>query len=286
MALEIASATDACVVSADSIQVYRYFDIGSAKLTEGQRLGIPHFLIDVVDPDEEFNAGIYMRHALECIAGLLIEGKKIVVTGGTFLYVRALLYGLAEGVPTDFEFRKLVAGRRRSEGTKALYMELKSVDPDVAERINPNDYIRIERALEVHHVTGRTISSRHHSHGFSEHTFNTLKIGLEDDRGKLRLAIGERVDSMISRGLVEEVKGIRTMGYGSQLKPMKSIGYRQINRFLDGSDDLVAAVESTKTETIRFAKRQMTWLRAERDISWFSTAQRKNIIDKCRSFFG
>ncbi len=286
MALEIALATGACVVSADSIQIYRHFDIGSAKLTEEQRLGVPHFLIDIADPDEKFNAGIYMRHSLERISALFAEGEKIVVTGGTFLYVRALLYGLAEGIPTDPEFRKFISSRRQSEGIEALYRELESVDPEAVKRINPNDYVRIERALEVYHLTGQTISSRQHSHRFSERRFNTLKIGLEKDRDNLRLEVAKRVDSMISQGLVEEVKRIRTMGYGPRLKPMKSIGYRQINEFLDGHEDLDGAIESTKTETIRFAKRQMTWLRAEQEINWFSTAQRKDVINKCRSFLG
>ena len=285
MAFEIATATGACVVSADSIQVYRHFDIGSAKPSPRQRNAIPHFLIDIVDPDEEFNAGKYMRVALEQIGALLQDGRKIVVAGGTFLYVRALLYGLVEGVGVDREFRRRLAKEREEKGVAALHRKLQSVDPASAERINQNDYVRIERALEVCHATGKRMSDHQQSHGFAQQRFNALKIGLGTEREALHRAIDQRVDSMIARGLVEEVETIRAMGYGPQLKPMKSIGYKRINEFLDSRLDFKTAVEKAKTDTRRFCKRQSTWLRADDGIKWFDPAGEKDLVlEACRRF--
>lgn len=285
MALEIAGRTGACIVSADSVQVYRHFDIGSAKPTREQRREIPHFLIDVANPDEDFNAGTYMRIALDQIRGLVGDGRKIVVVGGTFLYVKALLYGLLEGVEVDREFRRGLARERDAKGVASLHKRLEAVDPVSAERINPNDYVRIERALEVYHTTGERMSDHHRRHGFAEQRFNALKIGLLDDRERLRRAIDERVDTMIDRGWVEEVKAIRARGYGPDLKPMKSIGYKRINEFLDGRLDFETTVEKIKTDTKRFSKRQSTWLRADDGIKWFDLAEGKDIVlDACSEF--
>ena len=285
MALEIARRTGACIVSADSVQVYRHFDIGSAKPTREQRRETPHFLIDVADPDEDFNAGTYMRIALDQIRGLVGDGRKIVVVGGTFLYVKALLYGLLEGVEVDREFRDSLARERDAKGAASLHKRLEAVDPVSAGRINPNDYVRIERALEVHHTTGERMSDHHRRHGFAEQRFNALKIGLHGERERLRHAIDERVDAMIGRGWVEEVKAIRARGYGPDLKPMKSIGYRRINEFLDGRLDFETAVEKIKTDTKRFSKRQSTWLRADDGVKWFDPAEGKDIVlDACSEF--
>ena len=287
IALEIASRTGACIISADSIQVYRHFDIGSAKPTEEQRSRIPHFLIDIVNPDEDFNAGTYMRLALHHIKRLVADGRKIVVVGGTFLYVKALLYGLLEGVEIDREFRENLERERDADGVSSLYKRLESIDPVSAGRINPNDYVRIERALEVHHVTGEKMSDHQRRHGFSEQRFNAFKIGFLWDREQLRHAIDARVDAMIDRGWVEEVEAIRAMGYGPDLKPMKSIGYKRINEFLDGQLGFETAVESIKTDTKRFSKRQSTWLRADEDIRWFDPADGKSpILEACSSFLG
>ena len=286
MALEIAVRAGACIVSADSVQVYRHFDIGSAKPTVEQRREIPHFLIDVAEPDEDFNAGIYMRLALDRIGSLVEDGRKIVVVGGTFLYVKALLYGLLEGVEVDPEFRRRLARERDAKGAASLHKKLESVDPVSAGRINPNDYVRIERALEVYHTTGERMSDHHRRHGFPEQRFNALKIGLLGDREQLRRAIDQRVDAMIDRGWVEEVKAIRAMGYGTDLKPMKSIGYRRINEFLDGRLDFETAVEKIKTDTKRFSKRQSAWLRADEGIKWFdSEEERDSAAVMCSGFF-
>ena len=285
MALEIAGRTGACIVSADSVQVYRHFDIGSAKPTREQRRAVPHFLIDVADPDEDFNAGTYMRLALDRIGRLVESGRKTVVVGGTFLYVRALLYGLLEGVEVDREFRERLAREREAEGVPSLHKKLEALDPVSAGRINPNDYVRIERALEVHHVTGERMSDHQRRHGFAEQRFNALKIGLLGDRERLRRAIDERVDAMIDRGWVEEVEAIRAMGYGPHLKPMKSIGYRRINEFLDGRLDFKTAVENIRTDTKRFSKRQSTWLRADEEINWFDSEEgRDSVLAACSEF--
>lgn len=286
VALEIAARTGACIVSADSVQVYRHFDIGSAKPTREQRLATPHFLVDIVDPDEDFNAGTYMRLALDQIGELVGDDRKIVVVGGTFLYVKALLYGLLEGVEVDREFRRRLSQERDAEGVRPLHQRLRSVDPASAERINPNDYVRIERALEVYHTTGERMSDHHQRHGFAEQRFNALKIGLFGERERLRRAIERRVDAMIGRGWVEEVEAIRARGYGPDLKPMKSIGYRRINEFLDGQLDFETAVEKIKTDTRRFSKRQSTWLRADESMRWFDRESGSGpILETCSGFF-
>ena len=286
MALEIAGRTGACIISADSVQVYRHFDIGSAKPTKEQRMGVPHFLIDIADPDEDFNAGTYMRLALDRIGRLVADGRKIIVVGGTFLYVKALLYGLLEGVEVDREFRSRLVRERNAKGAALLHRKLESVDPVSAGRINPNDYVRIERALEVYHTTGERMSEHHRRHGFTEQRFDALKIGLLGEREGLRRAIDARVDAMIDRGWVEEVKAIRARGYGSDLKPMKSIGYRRINELLDGRLDFRTAVEKIKTDTKRFSKRQSTWLRADEGIRWFDPERGDGpILEICSGFF-
>lgn len=285
-AVEIALAAGAVVVNADSLQVYRHFDIGSAKPTSEQMRGVAHFLTDIVDPDQEFNAGIYMRLALDRIGRLLRDGKKIVVAGGTFLYVKALLSGLVEEAGTDREFRNRLARFRQRNGTEFLHRELLLVDPDAAARINPRDYVRIERALEVNHLTGRPMSEHQRRHGFSDDRFDALRIGLRTERQTLKESIDSRVDRMIDRGLVEEVKGIREMGYGTDLKPMKAIGYKQINEFLDDRLGFTEAVEAIKRDTRRFAKRQLTWLRSERTVKWFDPAeQKKSVLDECEGFW-
>lgn len=287
IALEIAGRTGACIIGADSVQVYRYFDIGSAKPTLEQRRTVPHYLIDIVNPDEDFNAGTYMRLALDQISRLVKDGRKIVVVGGTFLYVKALLYGLLEGVEVDREFRSRLAKERDTKGVTSLHERLRSVDPVSAGRINPNDYVRIERALEIYHTTGERMSDHHQRHSFSEQRFNALKVGLLGKRERLRRAIDERVDAMIDRGWVEEVETIRAKGYGSGLKPMKSIGYRRINEFLDGQFDFKTTVEKIKTETKRFSKRQSTWLRADEDIEWFESERGNGpILEACSEFLG
>lgn len=269
LAMEIAGALGGEIVSSDSLQVYKYLDIGTAKPSLEERTLVPHHLVDIIEPDLEFNAGTFRREASSVMESLAAAGKNIVAAGGTYLYVKALLSGLIEGLPADRGLRAALRKERAEHGAEHLYKRLVSIDPESASKIHPNDYIRTERALEVYELTGQKMSLLQSLHEFGVRDYDYLKIGISVEREELRRRIDARVDGMISAGLVDEVRGLRNMGYGPWLKPMQSIGYKEINAYLDGEIDLERAVELIKRDTKRFAKRQMTWLRADREIRWF-----------------
>jgi tRNA dimethylallyltransferase len=268
LGIEIAKGIGGEIVNADSIQVYRYLNIGTAKPDEGLRKQLTHHLIDIIDPDEEFNAGMYRKAAQGVIRRLYNKSAKIILVGGTYLYVRVLLYGSIEGISRDSEIRERLRKLKSILGLSYVYEKLKSLDPDAAMRIHPNDYVRIERALEAHYLTGSRMSELQEKHGFKENEYEVKKIGLYEEREPLKKRIDKRVDRMVEEGLVDEVRKLREMGYGEELKPMQSIGYKHINQYLDGEVTLDKAIELIKRDTKRFAKRQMTWLRKDKDIHW------------------
>jgi len=269
LAIEIAKRIDAEIVNADSLQVYRFLDIGTAKPSLEEQNQVPHHMIDIVDPNEEFNAGLYRKTAGPLIRELHSKSTRIILVGGTYLYVRVLLYGIIEEISANKEIRENLRRLKSTFGTSYLYEMLNSLDPDSAYRIHPNDYVRIERALEAYYLTGEKMSRLREKHGFKENEYEVLKIGLSEEREVLRKRIDERVDRMIQEGLADEVKRLRDMGFGKDLKPMQSIGYKQINQYLDGEITFERAIELIKRDTKRFAKRQMTWLRQDRDIHWY-----------------
>lgn len=269
LGIEIARRIGGEIVNADSLQVYRYLDIGTAKPSRDQRERVHHHLIDIVGPDEEFNAGVYRDAARRVIETLHRHSAKIVVVGGTYLYVRVLLYGIIGGIPTDKKIRDNIKSLKSTLGVHYLYEKLKLLDPKAACRIHRNDYVRIERALEVYDLTGEKISELQEKHGFKENDYMVMKIGLSEDRKVLKNKIDERVDNMLEKGLVDEVKKLRGMGLGRGLKPMQSIGYKQVNQYLDGEVTLDGAIKLIKRDTKRLAKRQMTWLRSDKDITWY-----------------
>ena len=286
LALDIAKELPGEILSADSLQVYRHFDIGSAKPSSRERGLIEHHLIDILDPDEDFNAGIYRERASSVIRNLHNNSVNTIVAGGTYLYVKILLSGLVDGIPSDSDIRADIKNQNESFGTQYLYDKLKSLDPEAAQKIHSNDYVRIERALEVYHLTGQKISELQERHAFSGSSYEYLKIGISVDREVLRKRIDERVDYMIESGLVDEVRKIREMGYGNELKPMQSIGYKQINQYLDQEISFDEAIELIKRDTKRFAKRQMTWLRNDSEINWYELSGNRNeIINLARAHF-
>jgi tRNA dimethylallyltransferase len=286
LGIEIAKRIGAEIINADSLQVYRYLDIGTAKPSPEERAQVPHHMIDIVDPDEEFNAGIYRKTAGSIIGELHSKSVKVVIVGGTYLYVRALLYGIIEEIPADRGIRERLRRLKADFGVSYLYESLKAIDPVSTYRIHPNDYVRIERALEAYYLTGERMSELQERHGFKGNEYEVLKIGLSQDREALRKRIDERVDRMIGCGLVDEVKRLRDMGFGKDLKPMQSIGYKQINQYLDGEITLERAIELIKRDTRRFAKRQMTWLRRDGDINWYHLPEDLDrIMDAAKAFF-
>jgi tRNA dimethylallyltransferase len=286
LGIEIARRIGGEIVNVDSLQVYRYLDIGTAKPSKQEREKVPHHLIDIINPDEEFNAGIYRRLAKSVIEELHRKSAKIILVGGTYLYVRVLLCGLIEGISGDKKIRDELRKLKSIFGVSYLYEKLKSLDPDAASRIHPNDYVRIERALEAYYLTGEKMSELQAKHGFRENEYEVLKVGLFEEREILRKKIDERVDRMIEEGLVDEVRKLRDMGLGRGLKPMQSIGYKQINQYLDGEITLDRAIELIKRDTKRYAKRQMTWLRRDKEIHWYHLPEDLDkIMNEVEAFF-
>ncbi len=274
------------IVSADSLQVYKNFDIGSAKPSPGAMSAVPHFMINIAEPDEEFNAGIYRARAAPILDKLCADKVAPIVVGGTFLYVRALLDGLIKN-PPDSETRRRIEDEEKNYGTDWLYEKLKDTDPDSACGIHPNDSVRIRRALEIFYSSGRKASEVRREQAFSEHGFDCLKIGLATDRKVLVERIDRRTREMFERGIVEETENIRKMGYSKDIKPMKAIGYRQANLLIDGKITRREAVETAARDTRRLAKRQMTWLRKEKDVRWFDiSADIGEAVGECWEFFG
>ncbi|MGH7885572.1 MAG: tRNA (adenosine(37)-N6)-dimethylallyltransferase MiaA, partial [Thermodesulfobacteriota bacterium] len=231
LGIDIAKKIGASVISADSVQIYKHLDIGTAKPTPKERKEVEHYMIDLFELYEECNAGIYREIAISKIDQLLKQDKKIVIVGGTFLYVKVLLSGLLENIRADVNFRAELKKLRNKKGTINLHKRLTLIDPDSSKRIHANDYVRIERALEVYHLTGKTISEHQKNHAFHDRRFDVLKIGIGAEREKLRSQIDKRVDRMITDGLVDEVEMLREKGFSSDLKPMQSIGYKQINQY-------------------------------------------------------
>ena len=258
------------IVSADSMQVYRGMDIGTAKPTLQERQRVPHHLLDVVDPDEPFDASRYIGLARVIIGRLHREGKTIFVVGGTGLYIRALTGGLIDGPGADESLRSGLKEEMRRWGKLHLYGKLCQMDERAAARINPNDGVRIIRALEVLELTGRSIVEHQEKHRFQEQSFDVLKIGLAMERDRLNERIDRRAERMVANGFVEEVQRLLRHGYGGTLKPMRSLGYRHLVAYLAGEGNLEGAVRMIKRDTRRYARRQMTWFAADPEIRWLA----------------
>jgi tRNA dimethylallyltransferase len=275
------------ILSADSAQVYRGMNVGTDKLLPHERQGIPHHLIDLVDPDEDFSAARWALLAREVLDRLAQEGKPGIVVGGTGFYLRALLRGLFPGPAADPVLRARLEKEAEASSVPALHERLRQVDPESANRIHPNDLVRIIRALEVFDLTGEPLS-RHFARQSRGHLegFRVLRIGLEMPRPDLYQRINQRVEQMFAQGLVEEVKGLRAKGYGPELKSQKIIGYRQAHAYLDGSYNLDRAKESIQLDSRHYARRQLTWMRAEADIHWLNPDQaRESLPSRLDRFF-
>ena len=267
VAVRLAQEVDGEVVSADSMQVYRGFDIGTGKITAEEQKGIPHHLLDVADPDEAFSAARFVELADEAVSGIVDRGRRVVVAGGTGLYVRALLRGLFESPPRDEALRQEHKQRAAEQGTAALHRRLAEVDPEAAARINENDLVRISRALEVFQQTGQTISALQQAHRLADPRYPAVMLGVNPPRDELWQRIERRVQLMMEAGWLEEVRRLVHAGH-QDAHPMGALGYRQLSAHLRGELDLEEAVRQTVRDTRRFARRQMTWFSAEPDVRW------------------
>lgn len=268
VAIHIAKHFAGEIIGADSMQIYRYMDIGTAKPTEDEQACVKHHLIDIIDPDEPFDARKYGALARDKIVALHDQGVVPFVVGGTGLYIKALLHGLFKSKASDFDIRVHLKNELQVHGGDYLYNRLCRHDPATAKKIHPNDTYRIIRALEVIELTGKTMTELHQAHGFKEKPFVVLKIGLHMDRDVLYDRIHRRVDAMINSGLVSEVKSLLEMGYSPDLKSMQSIGYRHIVNFIKGNCPWEEAIRTLKRDTRRYAKRQLTWFKADPEVIW------------------
>jgi tRNA dimethylallyltransferase len=268
LAIELAETLGGEIVSADSMQVYRYMDIGTAKPAPEERRRVPHHMIDLVPPDQAFHAGLYRRLGRRTVDQLHKSGKIIWVVGGTGLYIKALTQGLFSHPPTDPAVRERLKKEGEEKGAAFLYERLKSIDPKTASQVHPRDAFRTIRALEVFDSTGVPISFFREQHRFGDRPYLTLKIGLEMDRNELCARVDERVGRMIEQGLLDEVRTLFAMGYGPELKPMQSLGYKQMAQFLLKKLEWAEAVSRMKRDTRHYAKRQSTWFRADPEVAW------------------
>ena len=289
LALELAKefgkrGISAEIISADSAQVYRRMDIGTDKLGEPERMGIPHLLIDVVNPDEHFDAALFRAMALKEIERINSNGGVPILVGGTGFWIRALVYGLFSGPARDDEIREELKNLEKQKGPDYLHQLLSELDPESAKRIHPHDLNRLVRSLEVHKLTGKSLSD-HFKDQQKEPALHALHIALNIDRSLLHERINQRVDEMMVKGFLDEVKKLREMGYGPDLESQKIIGYRQLHQLLDGKTTLEKAVHEIKTQTRHYARRQLVWLRGQKEISWFDALNNDlNIFSQTSKF--
>lgn len=282
LALRLAEEIGGEIVNADSMQIYRGMDIGTAKPSAEERARVPHHLLDIVSPDVNFSASDFRREAAAAIADIEHRGKKAILVGGTGLYIRALLEGLVDSPTGDPELRRQFADLSGEE----LLRRLSLVDPETAFRLHPNDRVRIVRALEVFSQTGRPISAFRSEHAFSGTYYHTLKMAIKVERQELYRRTDRRVERMLQEGLVDEVRSLLALGYSREMKAMRSIGYKEITAYLAEETTLNEAVDLIKRDTRRYAKRQMTWFSKENDIYWLEYPETfANILAHVIEFF-
>jgi tRNA dimethylallyltransferase len=273
LSVQLAKQFNFEIISVDSMQVYRYMDIGTAKVTKEEMQGVPHHLIDVVCPDDPFDAGIFEKSAISAIEDIHARGKRVLLTGGTGLYLGALLNGLSKKLPTFPEIRKELEKQLKSKGHDLLHEQLALVDCVSAKRIHKNDSHRVVRALEIYKGTGKPWSAfiEEHKEERKDRFPNILKIGLTCERKKLYERIGLRSTIMLENGFEDEVRGLLNKGYGPKLKSMQSIGYSHMTKYLKGEWDNKKMLEQLTRDTRRYAKRQYTWFNKIQDIKWVET---------------
>ncbi len=276
LAMTLAGLVPAEIVNFDSMQIYRGMDIGTAKPGAGDRQRVPHHLLDLCNPDEQFSVGQYIPLFRETVTDISNRKRLPTAVGGTGLYLRGALGGLFDGPARDDELRDEMKSLE-SDDPGILYRMLEKKDPETASRTMPKDLVRIIRALEVYELTGMPISELQREHSFRDRPFHTVIYCLSPDREKLYRWIEERVDLMMEEGLLEEVRELRRRGYGKELTSMKALGYRELMAHLDDEISLEEAVELTKRNTRRYAKRQITWFKGEEGVRWLEYGSRDEL---------
>jgi len=268
LSLLLAKKIQSEIISADSRQVYKYLNIGTAKPTSVELKSVPHNLIDFLDPKDEYNASKFEKDALKVISELSKKNILPIVVGGSGLYIKSLVDGIFDTVDTDEDIRNNLMENRKKFGNEYLYNILKNEDPKTASSLLPQNWKRIIRALEVLYITGKPIW--HHQEKYKRNVdFNFMQFGLNWERGNLYANIENRVDKMIEGGLVDEVKFLLKRGYTKNLNAFNTVGYKEIIEFLEGNITLERAVDLIKRNSRRYAKRQMTWFRKDTRIKWY-----------------
>ena len=269
LSLALAEAVGGEIVSADSMQVYRRMDIGTAKIKREEMQGIPHHMIDILEPWEPFNVVLFKERGQECIRGIYERGHIPVVTGGTGFYIQALLRDIDFTENNeDSEYRRGLEGLAAERGAEYLHGLLREIDPAAAEAVHVNNIKRTIRALEFYHLTGKPISEHNAQERQRLSAYNSCYFVLNDERERLYARIEQRIDEMLAEGLEEEVRGLRDMGCRRGMVSMQGLGYKEIMAWLEGEITREQAVETLKRDTRHFAKRQLTWFRREKDVIW------------------
>lgn len=257
------------IVSADSMQIYKYMDIGTAKPTIDEMQGVPHHMVSIIEPSEKFSVAQYQKYAKECIGKIYNNGKLPILTGGTGLYINSIIYPMDFTQATyDSDFRNAMIELIEKKGKEFVYNKLVKLDPETASKLHPNDTKRVIRALEVIHLTGKPMSQYKQRFDSMETPYSPIIFGLTMERHKLYERINKRVDIMIERGLIQEVESLLERGYSKESQAMQGLGYKEFFGYLEGKDTLENAVEMLKRDTRRYAKRQLTWFRRYKDIKW------------------
>jgi tRNA dimethylallyltransferase len=276
LAVELSRLLPVEIINFDSMQVYRGMDIGTAKPDASERAAIPHHLVDIRNPDNEFSMGQFVPLFREAVRDITSRVAIPVAVGGTGLYLRGALGGMFEGPGKDEKLRSQFREQEEAE-PGYLYRLLTEKDPVTADNTKKGDLVRIVRALEVHELSGVPISQLHAEHAFEDRPFADRIYCLSPERKTLYGWIEERVDAMMAAGLRDEVQGLRDKGYGRELASMRALGYRELMAHLDGETDLERAVELIKRNTRRYAKRQLTWFRKEEGVTWLAYSHREEL---------
>lgn len=276
LSIKLAKAVGGEILSADSMQVYKYMDVGSAKITPKEMQGVPHHLIDVLEPWEDFNVVVFKKKCEECLPGIYERGHIPILTGGTGFYIQALLKDVDFEEDTqgeDAAYRSMLENLAQKKGTAFLHEMLRQVDAASAEAIHENNIKRIIRALEYYHLTGQRISEHNERERQKKSAYDSCYFVLNDIRERLYERIERRVDEMINLGLVEEVQRLKDLGVKRGMSSMQGLGYKEILDYLDGATTLEEAVYLIKRDTRHFAKRQLTWFRREKEVIWIDKDQ-------------
>ena len=278
LALEVAERLGAEIVSADSRQLYRGLDIGTAKPTPAERARVPHHCLDLADADAGFDAARFREAASAAIARVSSRGRPVLVVGGTGLYVRVLLRGLCAAPPQSPALREALVGRMAARGSEAMHRGLAAIDPEAARRISPRDGVRVVRALEVGLATGTPLSTWQARHAFGESPYQALVIGLARPTPELDRRIAARAQAMVAAGFLDEVRRLRARGIGPDAPALRAVGYREMLACMEGRLDEAAALAATVRATRQFAKRQRTWFRREPGIRWRHPESERELV--------